>query len=1342
MNKFNRSDLGAKAAWKGYSSQTTYISNRLLTLTDNIELHPEKIEDLLIAREGNPIELVQIKNLTSSLSLSDLSPKEEDSFFRRCLSLKETNPNLVLRIVSFGEVGSELLQFSNQNSIEYSKIEKKLLKVGYSKKEIAWISSHLIIEKVDESILVEKSKQYFSERIETMAAPHIVLDILTQYVATLSRYSNYTTKAEWNRKIQQIGLDLASLRGIAKEYGNSFLPLSEFKISKSKEDLAEEFLAGVNALPQHIRQNLDIERPYWLSNINESFSKEKIVIVKGVSGQGKSTLCYRYLQNFYSENDVMCVQSVTSESQAQDIVIALNGIAKTKTDMIVYLDVSPLDTSWTWICEKLNAYGSNLKLLISIREEDYRRNRLDLSQTPQKIIDLQLARAEAELIFNLHPQTDFRSFSEAWRLFGQKGPMMEFVYLLNRSETLEQRLEFQVKRITDDPTYTDEWLKALLIVSYAGRFGIEIDFQKLLKICPIKNASKVLFLFEKEYLVKVSRGNKNIESLHVLRAEILSKIILDYLFIDEKEIIFDVVSSTFSNVLIMLISYYYNHTIDSSFIDRLSLITFNSWTAYGSVIKSLLWYEIRELYFTNKSALSELDAITSSGFLDMLLGDQTGYYPEFDGLEARKFLHDFQPENAKRMEADIARLPQKKMNYTTLDQFMAQTNQRLPVASFENDTEVSSIGYSLFWLANRNVFIEESNLSFPNELPEKYDMLDSFLNLAVGMQYQGWSTLYLKYSPLLRKMVMKKYNVVYLEDNEAVFDAMYILRLYESEEETNQYSNESIMALINALRRLDITKEQYNAKMIGDKIHTDFETPDYIKTIKAERLPWLWITEINRWFSKIHGYDKLPEKWEDVEKTLISSFKKNDEVVKMLMELLDYLFRKGNLNNYKFRGKLNQINKLLAVLNNNFLFYPKQSVDKFGINLSNVSLNPKEGDGNNPDQSLIRHADKRSEKDFDQLQNEVRQKLSNFYQNFPALIDERIRGIEPISQKARLTYINLMDACEILPKCIKKYPQDFPLASKPLLNDYQLQNVQILGSIWSRLFLDGMHHEKSIIAVEKGNVRKYLKRIEQFWQELVPEIAGIDSCKKSDTNYLVTVDLANNAAVIEDIFRLFKRKFPEVGIYTFENSLWINFFDFLEIHQKVVGNELPMKYKIPSDKFAHINFDYFDKTILMYGTNTVQEERNDLLSNFQNYQGNSSLLAYCYNHLVSAFHEIKVIISSVGFNEDIYLNWAERTRNVISSGLQEIVESLEAVNQHFEQTFGEDEHNKEIIREIQGICLEIAASTRKLFSLNEIDEYEKNLEDFQESKNVLLGYLQVFNEQNDFKYQVCLESDI
>ena len=252
MVDFEKSDKGAKAAWKGFSSQTTYIASRLIDLPEDVELHPEKVEDLLISSEKNSIELVQIKNLTSPLTLSDLKPKDSDSFFRRCLSIRDDNPDIILKIVSFGEIGKELSNFSDSSTIEYFNIEKKLISMSYKKDEIQWISNRLSFEIVDEEKLINQIKESFSKTVEIMAAPEIVLDILTQYVAKLSRYSEYTSKINWNKKIQQIGIDLAALRGISKEFGNSFIPIAEYKDQKTKEQLSQEYLAGINAQPQHI----------------------------------------------------------------------------------------------------------------------------------------------------------------------------------------------------------------------------------------------------------------------------------------------------------------------------------------------------------------------------------------------------------------------------------------------------------------------------------------------------------------------------------------------------------------------------------------------------------------------------------------------------------------------------------------------------------------------------------------------------------------------------------------------------------------------------------------------------------------------------------------------------------------------------------------------------------------------------------------------------------------------------------------------------------------------------------------------------------------------------------
>ena len=44
---FIKSDIGAQAAWKGFSSQTLYIAYRLVTDIQGYEYYPEEIEDKL-----------------------------------------------------------------------------------------------------------------------------------------------------------------------------------------------------------------------------------------------------------------------------------------------------------------------------------------------------------------------------------------------------------------------------------------------------------------------------------------------------------------------------------------------------------------------------------------------------------------------------------------------------------------------------------------------------------------------------------------------------------------------------------------------------------------------------------------------------------------------------------------------------------------------------------------------------------------------------------------------------------------------------------------------------------------------------------------------------------------------------------------------------------------------------------------------------------------------------------------------------------------------------------------------------------------------------------------------
>lgn len=152
-SKVLQSETGAEAAWRGFSTQTLYTAKRLLECNVNeFEFYPEQVEDLLIKKEGRIYELVQVKNLSKDLSLSDLSPNKEDSFFRRCLRYKE-NTEIILRVVSFGNIGSEIDTLLKTNNKLETNIAKKLKSYGYAVEDIKWLLTHLQVEKVNEDEL-------------------------------------------------------------------------------------------------------------------------------------------------------------------------------------------------------------------------------------------------------------------------------------------------------------------------------------------------------------------------------------------------------------------------------------------------------------------------------------------------------------------------------------------------------------------------------------------------------------------------------------------------------------------------------------------------------------------------------------------------------------------------------------------------------------------------------------------------------------------------------------------------------------------------------------------------------------------------------------------------------------------------------------------------------------------------------------------------------------------------------------------------------------------------------------------------------------------------------------
>ena len=899
-----RSKLGAEAAWKGFSSQTIYIAYRLMLLGNEYDFFPESIEDLKIEKEGKIVELVQIKNLSCNLSLSDLSPQNEDSFFKRALKKLEEGENFILHIVSFGDIGEELVGFQKKNDTHVERIKSKLATYGYAVNDINWLISNLTISKVDEDVLKEEIFSKLTQRIETMAAPQVAFNLLICYVSDLSRYAGSTSQKQWENRLDNIVKDIAAINGICAQYGKTIIQLKDFKSFICDEELKEQYRIGINAHPDHIRKGLDIIREKWLQDIQNIFSNSiHITIVKGASGQGKSSLAYRYLIDNYPEEYVFVVEKVIDEQQAIDIVAALNGLAAAKSkDIIVYMDVAPYDKQLIWIVEQVDRRGIDLNLLITIREEDFNRSNFEVNRIYAKIIELSFDKQEANEIYNKYHSPYFLSFDQAWDKFGEQGPFMEFMYFLNEADTLKNKLKSQIKQIIDHEVNADGWLNILQVVSYAGRYSLKVDIQKLIKLLHPLQARKMLMLFEKEYLIRLIDNEKYVEPLHAVRAVILYDILEQDSAMDEAETLLcslRVINDFFQP---LLVNYFFYHIKNiEACIGEIISIPFDSWTAIASVLSSILWIDAYRFYLNNKAIIEEGNKRYSGSFA-MFLGDVTGFL-DFSYKNFKEIFEKINPEAFTNLEKLIDSLPQKKIDYRFTDIFIKGNKTLIERMTVNHTDNLSEVGFVLFWLAQRNIYLEKGILG-ENILGHFENIsIDELLDFIVGLQIQHQENLYTIILDKICPFICRKYNIIRLDSSKKNIEADYILDIFTENIQNNSLSlYYQTMEIIDVIRRLFYFKEKYHVKAIGTNLIPDLQIPDIEKKIPSKSLPLIWLTQLNNWIIQIEEYWKRPDTWLDFKEQLDNRRNAILVFVSMVNDGLNYFFKKeGNIT--KFTGQ-------------------------------------------------------------------------------------------------------------------------------------------------------------------------------------------------------------------------------------------------------------------------------------------------------------------------------------------------------------------------------------------------------------------------------------------------------
>jgi len=1071
-NQFSRSDKGAQAAWKGFSSQTLYIASRIVSDTDNCDFFPEDIEDLVVKKDGEVIEAVQVKNVSSNLTLSSLastkSSMDGEGFFNRVCSLYATNPLFSkVRIVYFNDLGDELKGFINGDvGCKESLLTKLTENHGLDMESAVWLLSSLIFEKVSIEQLQTKISEQIKEFISVMAAPDLAQSLMVQYVSDLSNSKGSTSLELWKQQMYQIGTDIATMDGYYKEYQKSLFRLCDISMNKDYKTLKDEFKQGVSVHPSHIRYDLDFNRSHWLEKIDESISGHKATIVKGVSGQGKSALCYRYLIDYYPEQFVFCVRSASSIGQVENLAVALKGIAKHTKNMIVYVDVNSGEQHWIVLIQELQARGISVPVLVSIREEDFKMTRINGSSVNIELIELNLSKDEALSIYESftsgspHPQ--YRSFDEAWTRFGEEGPLIEFAYLLTNNQTLKQRLKAQIDNLLMEE-HPDTWFLLLNLVCFAGQIGCPLILENVKKEIRINNMFSAIQRLSNEYLIKTSEDGVYLEALHPQRALIITSILKEITDEDTSTQLLSTLKCIDSEYYqLLLMDYFSKESYSPRVVSEISVLKEKDWVACAGLIKTMLWLDVKRYVEQNIETIDGLIKKYGNGWISLMPIDVSGLIQPGE-ITIERFISVLPNIREDDIKAEVERVKQSltslEIDYEATDLLIS--NGEFPISIPDGDNRWSTFGYSLFWLAKLDCKIE---LSFSKEQMNENMLIGDIKSKAQairGLFEQNYIQFCDKARDILSSRIIEDYCVLNLEVTEDYVKCFFFPPVYNEEQLDSHpkfnFNHYWKMRVLELLDNMYPEKEYINVRLVGVDVFQDIgiEAMDHEVNIQKKNRPSMWITEINSWEKSRIDYSYRPDSWKEYLKEVDDIRQIAWTLIVETIGYIEFLYKKNRHSKERWDKIIKKLSELKKLFNINILL-PKAIVDPYCLYREGMDETRFE----NRIESMIQAGDTYTTS-IDQYSGfrksfvKTYTSLISFFDSFAEVILARIegRGLEDL-KSSRLTLINLFDSAKSLEIMQNEYISLFD-KYRTIEADFEKQEIESLLTLlnmWSFVY--------------------------------------------------------------------------------------------------------------------------------------------------------------------------------------------------------------------------------------------------------------------------------------------------
>lgn len=603
---------GATPAYRGYRLQALYTLWKILNRQQQDWIYqPEGLEDLAVYVDDSdtPSEIIQIKAYSSPLNLSDFDPTSPHSFFRRVSHYMESDPRPVIQLVSFGEIGPELSDALGGVPDSRKRLIKKLAGYGFSENEAEDILEAIELIHIDEQELTARITLLLQE-VLTGVSPEAAFALMNFWLYLCAEDKCRISYADVTSKITEIGRFLSECHAHHQEWFTTIKPF-ELEENIRLSNLADEFYEGISARFDHIIAGVDARRDEKMDAIENAFENCNVVIIHGASGQGKSTLAYRYVHDFYPQNWRFQVRGIEGKRHAFSIATALIGhINAVNLPTIVYLDVSPSEPHWTEVVRELASHEL-VRVLVTIREEDFRRASISRDEFQYDTLELTFDEQEARSIYSslqlVRPSTNFLNFEDTWSSFGGQGPLLEFVYLVTQGQSLRAKLERQINRLRDDvrlqQMMSDE-LHLLRLVSVASAYEARLKISSLITTLDLPDHERTFELLEKEYLLWRDTSEGLICGIHPIRSQIIAELLSSAWDQNAIACLPHIFEPDYETFLLHLFLRRHNHEVDT-LIKAIKSQTFNSWLAISGVMNALIWLGLKHYADENSELLQQ-----------------------------------------------------------------------------------------------------------------------------------------------------------------------------------------------------------------------------------------------------------------------------------------------------------------------------------------------------------------------------------------------------------------------------------------------------------------------------------------------------------------------------------------------------------------------------------------------------------------------------------------------------------------------------------------------------------------------------------------------------------------